>query len=171
MKGETADPDLPPRSGLVGRLHMGLGRLAILTRLRFSLPLSLGVKLLATNAAGEVLLVRHSYVPGLALPGGAVEPGETTREAAVREAIEETGVEIPDPPRLFHVYLNRALANRDHIVLYTARDVRQPRPPGPRPEILSARFYDPANLPEDVTPATRARIAEVLEEALPSDHW
>ena len=74
MKGETADPDLPPRSGLVGRLHMGLGRLAILTRLRFSLPLSLGVKLLATNAAGEVLLLRHSYVPGLALPGGAVCP-------------------------------------------------------------------------------------------------
>lgn len=40
---------------------------------------------------GEVLLLRHKKIDSWLQPGGHVEPGETPDEAAVREAVEETG--------------------------------------------------------------------------------
>lgn len=45
---------------------------------------------------GHLLLIRRGRGPGAgewSLPGGRVEPGETTAEAVVRELMEETGVE------------------------------------------------------------------------------
>jgi 8-oxo-dGTP diphosphatase len=46
---------------------------------------------------GDILLVKRDREPskGLwTLPGGRLEPGETLREAIVREVREETGIEI-----------------------------------------------------------------------------
>jgi 8-oxo-dGTP pyrophosphatase MutT (NUDIX family) len=165
------DPDTPTGAGIAGRLHAALGRFAITTRARFRVPISLGVRLLALDAAGHVLLVRQSYMPGLVLPGGGVEPGETAREAAMREAVEETGIAFGPPPVLFHLYLNRKLANRDHVALFVARGVQQPRVPRPGAEILWTGFVAPDDLPGDVTPATRRRIGEVLGGAAPPDEW
>ncbi|KMJ57458.1 DNA mismatch repair protein MutT [Bacillus sp. LL01] len=44
----------------------------------------------------RVLMVKNSGVNGsyYTLPGGAVEPGETIQEAAVREVKEETGLDV-----------------------------------------------------------------------------
>jgi ADP-ribose pyrophosphatase YjhB (NUDIX family) len=44
---------------------------------------------------GRVLLVLQNYGQRLwGIPGGAMEPGESPQEAAVREAREETGLEV-----------------------------------------------------------------------------
>lgn len=48
--------------------------------------------LVALWNAGEVLLVRNSYVPYYSLPGGYLRRGETARDAAVRELREEVGI-------------------------------------------------------------------------------
>jgi acetyl-CoA carboxylase carboxyl transferase subunit beta len=69
-------------------------------------------------ADGAILLVQRGHEPQLgrwSVPGGRVEPGETLRQAATREAYEETGLEvrvgrelwsllIPDGDRTFEVH-------------------------------------------------------------------
>ncbi len=54
-----------------------------------------GVGAIVVGSAG-LLLVRRDKDPGIGLwsiPGGAVELGETQKEAVVREVMEETGVQ------------------------------------------------------------------------------
>lgn len=54
-----------------------------------------GAHVLVTDAAGRILAVRTTYLgPGWMLPGGRVERSETPHHAAVREAREETGLEV-----------------------------------------------------------------------------
>jgi acetyl-CoA carboxylase carboxyl transferase subunit beta len=46
---------------------------------------------------GNLLLIQRAHDPGAgrwAIPGGRVEPGETLAEAARREVLEETGLEV-----------------------------------------------------------------------------
>jgi 8-oxo-dGTP pyrophosphatase MutT (NUDIX family) len=40
----------------------------------------------------ELLLIRNSYRRGITVPSGGVDPGETPREAALRELHEEVGI-------------------------------------------------------------------------------
>lgn len=54
---------------------------------------------------GHVLLIERGWPPyqgQYALPGGHVDPGETSRDAAARELLEETGVRV-DPKDLVQV--------------------------------------------------------------------
>jgi 8-oxo-dGTP diphosphatase len=52
---------------------------------------------IAFDAHGRLLLIRRANDPGSgqwSLPGGRVEPGETDKEAVVRELFEETGLDV-----------------------------------------------------------------------------
>ncbi|MGY1857915.1 NUDIX domain-containing protein [Modestobacter sp. SYSU DS0290] len=49
------------------------------------------------DARGRLLLIRRGHAPSAGLwsvPGGRVEPGETERDAVVRETHEETGLRV-----------------------------------------------------------------------------
>jgi 8-oxo-dGTP pyrophosphatase MutT (NUDIX family) len=52
------------------------------------------VSIALRDAAGRVLLARHADVERWLLPGGAIEPGESPADAAVREMWEETGLVV-----------------------------------------------------------------------------
>ena len=67
----------------------------------------------------RVLLVKRAHPPLQAqwsIPGGVLEVGELVREAAVREAREETGL-IVEPADLLGVY-DRVLRNAEEQVQY-----------------------------------------------------
>ena len=53
-----------------------------------------GANVYATDADGRILVVRPTYTNDWMLPGGRVERGETPHAAAVREAREETGLDV-----------------------------------------------------------------------------
>jgi 8-oxo-dGTP pyrophosphatase MutT (NUDIX family) len=124
--------------------------------------LSLGVRAAAIDAENRVFLVRHSYVPGWYLPGGGVEPGETTEEALSREMMEEGGIALDGAPELFGLYLNRGMSHRDHVAFYVCRAWTQKRQPKvPNAEIIACGFFPMDDLPEGATAATRRRIEEI----------
>lgn len=70
-------------------------------------------------AKERVLLVKRAHPPiagQWSIPGGALEIGELVREAAVREAREETGL-IVEPGELLGVF-DRVLRNSNERVQY-----------------------------------------------------
>jgi 8-oxo-dGTP pyrophosphatase MutT (NUDIX family) len=138
---------------------------------RLTRPLTMGVRAMILDGEGRVYLVRHSYVAGWHMPGGAVEPRETLQEALVREVVEETGLAVAPPTKLFAVYLNEAMARRDHIALYIVRAFEATdRRPSPW-EIVEHGFHPLDALPEGTTGPTRRRLAEVLEGRAPDHLW
>jgi 8-oxo-dGTP diphosphatase len=66
----------------------------------------------------NILMVRRKKDPfkgQLALPGGFINEGETVEEAAMREAIEETSLEV-EPIEILGVYSDPKRDPRKHIM-------------------------------------------------------
>ena len=138
---------------------------------RYTRPLTLGAQGCVLTPANEVLLVKHSYRPGWHFPGGGVEKNETALQAVTRELREEAGIVLGAEPQLHGIYANFRAFPGDHIVLYVVRDWKQPDPPAPNREIVAHGFFPLDNLPEEIHPATRRRLTEILEAAPLAPHW
>ena len=115
-----------------------------------------GCRVLAFDSAGRVLLVRHSYGSGAwLLPGGGIARGEAPLAAAQRELTEETGLILAHARCL--AVIDEPLygtVNRVHLVYGEAQgtlhcDGR---------EVIAARFFDPADWPQDLSPRLAAQI-------------
>jgi ADP-ribose pyrophosphatase YjhB (NUDIX family) len=138
---------------------------------RFARGMTLGARAVVLDRDGRVSLVKHSYISGWYLPGGGVETGETFLDSLRRELFEEGRIEMTGEPQLHGVFFNRRVSRRDHVAVYVVREFRQDRMPEPNREIIACGFFDPAQLPEGTTPATRARLAEVLQGRPVSEDW
>ncbi|MFT3727537.1 MAG: NUDIX domain-containing protein [Terricaulis sp.] len=137
---------------------------------RMSRAMTLGVRVLVTDEAGRILLVRHTYSPGWHFPGGGVEHGENSADAAMRELMEEGGVETIGPLKLIGFYANHANFPNDHIALYHAETWR-PCAPLDNGEIAERGFFAVSELPDGIRAGTRRRIAELFQGAPPSAEW
>ena len=80
-----------------------------------SLPVTplLTVDIIIRFQDGIVLIERKNPPPGWALPGGFVDVGESVETAAIREAKEETSLDVK-LIELFHVYSDPARDPRFH---------------------------------------------------------
>ena len=128
---------------------------------------------LAVSAAifrtGKVLIVRRARPPSegiYTLPGGAVEAGETLREAVQREVHEEISIAIEPVALAGH----REVIMRDkdgrterHFVIlcFAARWISGE--PTPNEELAEARWHDPAEL---AGMRTTEGLAEIVAAAL-----
>ena len=110
------------------------------------------VNVVVTNDAGEILLIRRTDNDYWALPGGAVDIGESLPQAAIRETREETGIDCQITG------LSGIYTNPGHVILYTSNgEVRQEfsivltaratgGQPTPSSESSQVRWIAPADL-------------------------
>ena len=116
-----------------------------------------------------VLLQRRDDNGLWGLPGGAVEPGESVRDAVIREVREETCLEV-EPVRLVGVYSapehHQIVTYPDGNVIHYVSSAFECRITGGAlacgPESLALEWFDPERLPADLLPMSRIRIRDAL---------
>lgn len=131
-------------------------------------PTAFGVAGVVVDDTGRVLLVRHSYKTGWALPGGGVDRGEPPERAVLRELAEEVGL-TGGMVQFLGLYTRGAGWATNVIALYRVTGAQVAFKPNF--EIREICFADPAALPPDVTPATVRRLAELSGAVPVSPHW
>ncbi|WP_305788365.1 NUDIX hydrolase [Symbioplanes lichenis] len=86
---------------------------------------------IVVNDQRELLLIRRSDNGNWALPGGAMDLGESLPECAVRETSEETGIDVVitglvgifTDPRHVILYTSNGEARQEFSVVFSARPV------------------------------------------------
>jgi ADP-ribose pyrophosphatase YjhB (NUDIX family) len=134
-------------------------------------PLILSGSVVAViNQQGKILLQkRPEGVWGL--PGGLMELEESAEEAARREVLEETGVEIGEL-QLINVFSGkqyyRKLANGDEFypvtIAYVSTDIKSCNLKIDGIETMDAGFFSVKELPEKTSPLIKLLIQQYSEK-------
>jgi ADP-ribose pyrophosphatase YjhB (NUDIX family) len=128
------------------------------------------VSAIVTDEHERILLILRTDNNYWSIPGGGIQPGETIKQAAVREVKEETGIDC-EVTGLIGIY-----SNPNHVAAYDDGEVRQEfsicfatRMLGgskrTSDESADVRFISPEQLPEyKIHPSIRLRIQHYLEQ-------
>jgi ADP-ribose pyrophosphatase YjhB (NUDIX family) len=89
------------------------------------------VNVVVTSDSDEILLIRRSDNDNWAIPGGAIELGESMTQAAVRETKEESGIDceitglvgIFTDPKHVILYTSNGEARQEFSIVLTGRPV------------------------------------------------
>ncbi len=77
------------------------------------------VSAIVPDGGGRILLIRRTDNDYWSIPGGGLEPGESVRQATVREVMEETGIDC-EVTGLIGIY-----SDPNHVAAYDDGEVRQ----------------------------------------------
>ncbi len=111
--------------------------------------------------AGQILLTKREDFEVWCIPGGAVDPGESVAQAAMREALEETGLEV-HLTRLVGVYSKPGISGGSlHLILFAAQPVGGQLQPAAA-EVLDVCYFAPDALPEPLMFGHRQFILDAL---------
>jgi len=100
------------------------------------------------ESKGIILIKRKNPPFGWAIPGGFVDYGESLEEAAIREAKEETNLDVK-LIRQFHTYSNPKRDPRHHSIstVYIAKGKGKPKA---KDDALEIGIFNELNLPDEI---------------------
>ncbi|MEV0792587.1 NUDIX domain-containing protein [Kribbella sp. NPDC050459] len=128
------------------------------------------VNVVVEDDAGRILMIRRSDNDNWAVPGGAIDLGESMAQAGVRETVEETGIEceitgvvgIYTDPKHIILYTSNGEARQEFSILLTGRFLAGE--PTPSSESTEVHWIEPARLTElNMHRSMRRRINHYLE--------
>lgn len=134
-------------------------------------PTTMGVKIIARDAEGRILLVKARYLEQWTLPGGGVHRREPPEDAAARELREETGIRVDAGDlRLAGLLSSFKEGKNDYVAVY-ACEIRANMSPIAAGEIADASFFPVNALPDATSERTRRRISEFLAGEVMRGVW
>ena len=128
------------------------------------------VNVVVVNDAGEMLMIRRTDNDNWAVPGGAIDLGESVGQAAVRETREESGIEceitgivgIYSDPKHVVLYTSNGEARQEFSIVLTARPLSGQ--PTPSSETSEVRWVPVSEVGEyTMDRSMRIRIEDYLE--------
>lgn len=112
----------------------------------------------------KILLTKREDFEVWCLPGGGVEEGESLAEGAIREAMEETGLDV-ELTRLVGVYSRLGGGMSDvHAVLYAAKPIGGELKTQPH-ETIEVAFFPFDQLPEEMLFGHRMRVHDAIHDS------
>jgi ADP-ribose pyrophosphatase YjhB (NUDIX family) len=108
----------------------------------------------------QVLLTKREDFEVWCLPGGAVDEGESVAAAAIREAREETGLEV-ELTRLVGIYSRPKGWRSTHLILFAARTVGGALLPDPH-EVVEVEYFGLNALPMPLLAGHHRQILDAL---------
>ena len=130
------------------------------------------VNVVVVNDEGEILLIRRTDNDNWAVPGGAVDLGESVAQAAVRETLEESGIKcaitgivgIYSDPKHVILYTSNGEVRQEFSIVLTARPLSGQ--PTPSSESSEVRWVPEAELPGyTMDRSMRIRINDFLSRS------
>lgn len=128
-----------------------------------------GSVVIVCNEEGSILLQqRNERKKRWGLPGGLMEPGESTEETAIREAFEETGLSVQSLT-LFQMYSGQEFFtiadNGDEFYSVTAAYYTNHYKGtliSTKEESLSSKFFETTSLPSNMVMSHRKMILDYI---------
>ncbi len=115
---------------------------------------------LATESS--ILLVQHRKSLSWNLPGGGKKQKENPEQCALRELFEETNIRIDTTDFLLGTYTSEHKEKKDTIFIFVKKQKKETTPKHSL-EIKQAKWFSLSDLPEKISPATKARVFEYLQ--------
>jgi ADP-ribose pyrophosphatase YjhB (NUDIX family) len=131
------------------------------------------VNVIVVNDEGSILMIRRTDNGNWAVPGGAIDLGESVAQAAVRETLEETGIEcevtgvasIYSDPRHRTLYTSDGEVRQEFSIVLTAHALNGQLTPSS--ESSEVRWVPAEAVEHAMDRSTRIRINDFLTRRPP----